>query len=133
MCVSVARSCLTLCDTMDCSPPGSPSTGSFRQEYWSGWPFSSAGDLPHPGIEPGCTALQAGYLLSESPVQFSRSVLSDSATPRVTTREAPKSKDTWIKKKEKRKPVRLLGPHQWGLLSLGECVCVGRSRVRVAV
>ena len=122
--MSVARSCLTLCDTMDCSPPGSPSTGSFRQEYWSGWPFSSAGDLPHPGIEPGCPALQAGSLLSESPVQFSRSVLSDSATPRVTTREAPKSKDTWIKKKRKKKTSQAAGATPVGASEPGRvCVC----------
>ena len=24
-----------------------------RQEYWSGWPFPSLGDLPDVGIEPG--------------------------------------------------------------------------------
>ena len=36
-----------------------------RQEYWSGWPFSSPGDLPHPGIEPGSPTLQADSLLSE--------------------------------------------------------------------
>ena len=28
------------------------STGFSRQEYWSGLPFSSPGDLPDPGIEP---------------------------------------------------------------------------------
>ena len=28
------------------------SMGIFRQEYWSGLPFPSPGDLPHPGIEP---------------------------------------------------------------------------------
>ena len=28
-------------------------------EYWSGLPFSSSGDLPDPGIEPGSPALQA--------------------------------------------------------------------------
>ena len=26
--------------------------GFFRQEYWSGLPFSPPGDLPDPGIEP---------------------------------------------------------------------------------
>ena len=26
--------------------------GFSRQEYWSGWPFPSPGDLPDPGIEP---------------------------------------------------------------------------------
>ena len=28
------------------------SVGSFRQEYWSGFPFPTPGDLPDPGIEP---------------------------------------------------------------------------------
>ena len=30
-----------------------PSMGFSRREYWSGLPFPSPGDLPHPGIEPG--------------------------------------------------------------------------------
>ena len=38
-----------------------------RQEYWSGSPFPSPGDLPKPGIEPGLPALQADALLSEPP------------------------------------------------------------------
>ena len=37
----------------------------FRQEYWSGLPFPSPGDLPDPGIEPGSRALQADALPSE--------------------------------------------------------------------
>ena len=38
-----------------------------RQEYLSGCPFSSSGDLPDPGIEPGSPALQADSLPSEPP------------------------------------------------------------------
>ena len=38
-----------------------------RQEYWSGLPFPSPGDLPHPGIEPRSPALQADALTSEPP------------------------------------------------------------------
>ena len=38
-----------------------------RQEYWSGLPFPSPGDLPDPGIEPRSPALQADALLSEPP------------------------------------------------------------------
>ena len=38
-----------------------------RQEYWSGLPFHSPGDLPNPWIKPGCPALQADALLSEPP------------------------------------------------------------------
>ena len=36
-----------------------------RQEYWSGLPFPSPGDLPHPGIEPRSPALEADALTSE--------------------------------------------------------------------
>ena len=38
-----------------------------RQEYWSGLPFPSPGDLPNPGIEPGSPTLQADTLPSEPP------------------------------------------------------------------
>ena len=37
----VAQSCPTLSDPMDCSLPGSPTTGFSRQEYWSGLPLPS--------------------------------------------------------------------------------------------
>ena len=43
----------------------SPSMGFSRQEYWSGLPFPSPGDLPHPGIEPRSSTLQADALPSE--------------------------------------------------------------------
>ena len=36
-----------------------------KQEYWSGLPFPSPGDLPNPGTEPGSPPLQADALLSE--------------------------------------------------------------------
>ena len=38
-----------------------------RPEYWSGWLFSSPGDLPNPGTEPTSPALQVDSLLSEPP------------------------------------------------------------------
>ena len=38
-----------------------------RQEYWSGFPFPSPGDLPDPGIELGSPALQADSLPSKPP------------------------------------------------------------------
>ena len=48
---SVTQSCPTLCDPMDCSPPGS-SMGFSRQEHWSGLLFPSPRDLPDLGIDP---------------------------------------------------------------------------------
>ena len=38
-----------------------------RQEYWSGLPFPSSGDLPDPGLEPRSPVLQADVLPSEPP------------------------------------------------------------------
>jgi hypothetical protein len=46
-------SCLTLCDTINCSPPVAPLSMEFyRQEYWSGLPFPTPGDLRDPGMNP---------------------------------------------------------------------------------
>ena len=64
VCVLVSQLCLTLCDPMGCSPPGSSVLGILWQEYWSGLPFPPPGDLPNPATEP---ALQADSLLSETP------------------------------------------------------------------
>ena len=44
-----------------------PSMGFSRQEYWSGLPFPSPGNLPDPGNEPRSPALQADALTSEPP------------------------------------------------------------------
>ena len=44
-----------------------PSVRFSRQEYWSGLPFPSPGDLPDPGIEPRSPALQADALTSGPP------------------------------------------------------------------
>ena len=44
-----------------------PSMGFSRQDYWSGLPFPSPGDLPNPGTEPRSPALQADTLTSEPP------------------------------------------------------------------
>ena len=56
-CAKSLQLCLTLCDPMDCRPQAPLSMGFPRQEYWSGLPFLSPGDLPHPGIEPRSPAL----------------------------------------------------------------------------
>ena len=59
--------CPTLWDPMDCSLPGSSVHGFSRQEYCSGLPFSSPGDLPDPGIKHGAPTLQEDSLPSEPP------------------------------------------------------------------
>ena len=38
-----------------------------RQEYWSGFPFPSPGDLPNPGIKPASPALAGGFFTTEPP------------------------------------------------------------------
>ena len=47
-----------------------PSMGFSRQEYWSGLPFPSPGDLPDPGIEPRSPTSQADALTSEPDLFF---------------------------------------------------------------
>ena len=37
------------------------------QEYWSGLPFSLAGDIPDPGIKPVSPALAGGFFTTDSP------------------------------------------------------------------
>ena len=63
----VTQLCPTLCDPVDIACQAPLSMGFSRQEYWSGLPFPSPGDLPNPGIEPGSPALQADALSSEPP------------------------------------------------------------------
>ena len=43
------------------------SLGLFRQEYWSGLPIPSRGDLPDPGIEPVSPALAGGFFTPDPP------------------------------------------------------------------
>ena len=59
----VSRSVMSLCDPMDCSLQALLYMGFSRQEYCSGLPTPSPGDLPDPGIEPRST-LQEDSLLS---------------------------------------------------------------------
>ena len=59
----VTKSCPT-CNHMDCSPLGS---SVLRQQYWSGLPFPSPGDLPDPGIKPASSALASGFFTTKPP------------------------------------------------------------------
>ena len=43
------------------------SMGFSRQEYWSGLPFPSPGDLPDPGIKPLSPALAGRFFTTEPP------------------------------------------------------------------
>ena len=62
---SVAKSCLTLVIPWTVACQASLSMKFSRQEYWSGLPFPSPGDLPNPGIKPWYRALQGDSLLTE--------------------------------------------------------------------
>ena len=46
-----------------------------RQEYWSGLPFPSPGDLPGPGIEPVSPALAGGFFTTEPPGKLTVDIL----------------------------------------------------------
>ena len=54
----------TFCDPWTVAHQAPLSMGFSRQEYWSGLPFPSPGDLPNPGIKPRSPTLQADALTS---------------------------------------------------------------------
>jgi len=69
-----------------------------RQEYWSGLPFPSPGDLPDSGIEPGSSTVQVDALLSEAPVTIKKG--------------KEKLCNFHFKKEEKRKTLSKSSSHQ---------------------
>ena len=52
---------------MDCIPLGSSVHGIFQEEYWSGLPLPSPGDLPGPGIKLASPVLAGGFFITEPP------------------------------------------------------------------
>ena len=73
--VKVTQLCLILCDSMDCSliSIAPLSMGFSRQEYWSGLPFPSPGDLPDPGIERESPASQVDFTIRATGEGFEES------------------------------------------------------------
>ena len=102
-----AQSRQTLCDPMNCGPPGSPVHGSMqfpRQDYWSRLPFPSPGDLPNPAIESASPALIAAFFVTEPP---ENSDWHDQSLLKLFCPQLP-THDSFL----------LLLSHQWLLLSL---------------
>ena len=63
----VARSCPTLCNPMDCSPPGSSVHGILQARILEWLPCLPPWDIPSPGIKSASPALQVGSLSTEPP------------------------------------------------------------------
>ena len=59
--------CSILCESVTIVHQVPLSMEFSRQEYWTGWPFPSPGDLPDSGVKPRSPALQADSLPSQSP------------------------------------------------------------------
>ena len=64
---SLAKLCPTLATPWTEAHQASLSMGFPRQEYWSGLPFASPGDLPEPGIKLKSPELAGGFFTTESP------------------------------------------------------------------
>ena len=103
VCVLVIQLCLTLCSPMNYNPPGSSSMGFSRQEYLSGLPCPSPGDLPDPGIEPGSPALQVDSLPSKPPAYWAIKICETCI------------KRSWVQnmEKQKRKRTTFTVPNTW--------------------
>ena len=66
-CCLLTKSCPTLATPWTEAHQASLSMGFPRQEYWSGLPFASPGDLPDPGIKLKFPELAGGFFTTESP------------------------------------------------------------------
>ena len=66
-CCLVAKSYLTLCDPMDCSPPRSFVHGISQARILERLAIPSPGHLPDPGIEPASPVLAVGFFTTEPP------------------------------------------------------------------
>ena len=64
---SVAQSCMTLCNTIDCSPSGSSVHGISQARILEWLPFPAPGDLPNPGIKPPKSPALAGGFFAMGP------------------------------------------------------------------
>ena len=56
-----------LCDPVTVARQAPLSMGLSRQEYWSGWPFPTPGDLSDPGPEPMSPVLVGGFFTTGPP------------------------------------------------------------------
>ena len=68
--ILVTQSCLTLGDTMDCSPPGSAVHGISQVRILKWVVITPPGDLPSPGIQPtspATAALAGGFFTTAQP------------------------------------------------------------------
>ena len=63
----VTKSCPTLVTPWFIAHQAPLPMGFPREEYWSGLPFPSPGDLPSPGIEPASPELASGFFTTEPP------------------------------------------------------------------
>ena len=64
-CCLVAQSCPTFATSWTLAYQVLLSIGFPRQQYWSGLPFPTPGDLPNPGMEPASLALAGGFFTTE--------------------------------------------------------------------
>ena len=78
VCVKLLQSFATLCDPMDCSPPGFSVYGILQARYWNGWLCPSPGDFPYSGIEPASllsSALAGRFFITSTTWEAHDSVL----------------------------------------------------------
>ena len=110
----------------------SPSMGFSRQEYWSGLPFPSPGDLPSPGIKPRSPALQEDSLPTEPPGKPKNTgVGSISTTGEVATLSPGDLPDLGIKPKSPALQTDSLPAELPGKISVQFSSVQSLSRVRL--
>ena len=120
MCAKSVLSCPTLCNAMDCSPPGSSlSMGFSWQEYWNALPCRPPGDLPRPGMEPVSLSL-LHWQASSSPLAPPGGKRGKDSSSTFTAPASGSDKQTWPQ--SSRRPGVVVccwfSPHHWRLLHI---------------
>ena len=109
-----AQSCPTLCDSMDCSPPGS-SVHEISQARTLEWvAFPTPGDLPRPGMKYRCPALWEESLLLSHQGGGSRYREIGKSRHKETKPKQPESKDSELGSKRVDRSLLQTKPAQYG-------------------
>ena len=104
-CCLVTKLCLTICDPMDCSPPGS-SVHGISQARILEWVAIYSKFLPNPWIKPASAALVGSVFTTEPPGI-------DNTTIVIMILQSVGTLETWVKDSRLRVCIRIPKGHEW--------------------
>ena len=129
MCAKSLQSCLTLLSLWTVAQQAPLTMGFSRQEFWSGLPFPSPGDLPNPGIKPDSLPLSH----QGSPQRDGEELAKETETEQLGRRWSQKRAMSWNHVKMFQEEgianceMLVIGQLRWGLKNWLLDLAMGRS------